>query len=198
MAIAPYNHKLNQLIKTDVKGEVCDRAFIAHYHIPASSAIAAVTDYILASTVLGEGITTIAAEDIDAQPLTPRVVTITGNAATVAGNVELKGKDANKNEITDTIAANGAATVEGLKAFAELTEIKLPAAVDAADEISIGISDAFGIPYMLPYNTVFAILNNATPTTVASSSFSATDLSANYINPTAALAGKDIDVYLLV
>ena len=193
-----YKPKMGQLIKTDAGGAV-DRGFIAHYQILAADAIAAAVDYIEASTVLGVAVTTIALADIDAQPPTPRVLSITGNAATVAGNVVITGTDANGDALTDTIAANGAATVLGAKAFASVTQIELPVAVAPADEISVGMSDKFGIPYLLPYSTVLLILSNATATTVAAtSSFSATVLADNFIDPTAALNAAQVDVYLIV
>ena len=134
-----------------------------------------------------------------AQPPTPRVLSITGNAATVAGNIVINGTDASGAVIADTIASNGVATVLGTKAFATVTSIVLPVAVDPADEISVGLSDKFGIPYLLPYSTVLLILNNATATTVAATSgFSATVLADNFIDPTAALNAAQVDVYLIV
>ena len=194
----PYKPKMGQVIKTDAGGAV-DRGFIAHYTIAAADAVAAAVDYIEASTVLLAAPITIAVADIDAQPPTPRVLSITGNAATVAGNVVITGTDANGDALTDTIAANGADTVLGAKAFATVTQIVLPVAVHPADEISVGISDRFGIPYMLPHNTVLLILNNAVVTTVAAgSSFSATVLADNFIDPTAALNAAQVDVYLIV
>ena len=87
----------------------------------------------------------------------------------------------------------------GTKAFATVTSIVLPVAVDPADEISVGLSDKFGIPYLLPYSTVLLILNNAAATTVAATSgFSATVLADNFIDPAAALNAAQVDVYLIV
>ena len=194
----PYKPAMGQVIKTDAGGAV-DRGFIAHYQIAAADAVAAAVDYIEVSTVLAAQVTTIAAAGIDAQPPTPRVLSVTGNAATVAGNVVITGTDANGDVITDTIVANGAATVIGAKAFATVTQIVLPVAVDVADEISVGISDLFGIPFKLSYDTVIKILNGGTETTVAAASnFSATVLADNFIDPTAALNAAQVDVYLIV
>lgn len=67
-----------------------------------------------------------------------------------------------------------------------------------AGNVSVGITDDVGLPHCLPYNTVLAIFNNATATTVASSAFHATEVSGNYVNPTAALNGSQIDIYYLV
>ncbi len=67
-----------------------------------------------------------------------------------------------------------------------------------AGSVSVGITDDVGLPHCLPYNTVLAIYNNSTATTVASSAFHATEVSGNYVNPTAALNGSQIDVYYMV
>lgn len=199
MAKAAYNPRFGQVIKTDAGGSV-DWDFIAHYTIEAADADAASAVYVLASTVLGAAPTTVLAAGLAAQPPTPRVLTIKGNQAGVAGNVVINGLDAAGNVLQDTIAANGAAEVIGTKAFASITSIVLPALVGAGDEISIGISDKFGIPFRLPYaGAVLAIINNGTATTVAATSgFSATVLADNFIDPTAALAGNQVDVYMIV
>ena len=190
---------MGQTIKTDA-GTAVDHAFLAHYTIAAADADAAAAAYIEASTVLGAAPTEIVVANIDAQPPTPRVLSITGNAATVAGNVVIDGTDAAGKVIQDTIASNGIATVDGVKAFATVTKITLPIAVDPADEISVGISDKFGIPYKLPNDgSVLVILNGGTATTcAATSSFSTTVLADNLIDPTAALSSAQIDVYMLV
>lgn len=47
MAMSPYNHKMGQEITTDSDVYNCDRAFLAHYQIPATDAVAADTDGIL-------------------------------------------------------------------------------------------------------------------------------------------------------
>ena len=198
MGKAAYNPRYGQIIKDDANGSV-DWDFIAHYTIAAADADAAAAAYIEASTVLGAAPTTILAAALSAQPPTPRVLSITGNQAGVAGNVVITGTDASGAALTDTIAANGAATVIGAKAFATVTQIVLPVLVGAGDEISVGISDKFGIPYKLAQDTVIRIMVNNTATTVAAgSSFSATVLADNFIDPTAPLAGTQVDVYMIV
>jgi hypothetical protein len=194
-----YNPRYGQVIKDDAGGNQ-DWDFLAHYTIAAADADAASATYILASTVLGAAPSTVLAAALAAQPPTPRVLTIKGNQAGVAGNVVITGTDFAGAALTDTIAANGAAEVIGAKAFKTIVSIALPALVGAGDEISIGISDKFGIPFKLPYAAaVIAIVNNGTATTVAAtSSFSATVLADNFIDPTAALAGTQVDVYMIV
>lgn len=198
MGKAAYNPRFGQIIKDDAGGSV-DWDFIAHYTISAANAVAAGAANVLASTVLVAAPATILPAAMAAQPPTPRVLSITGNAATVAGNVVINGTDASGAVIADTIASNGVATVLGARAFATVTSIVLPVAVNPADAISVGFTDRFGIPFLLPHDTVIRIMNGGTATTVAAgSNFSATVLSQNYIDPTAALAAAQVDVYLIV
>ncbi len=197
MGLAGYNPLMGQHLKTGNPNIFCDRAFIAHYQIAAADADAAAGAYIEALTVLGAAVTTVLAADLSAQPPTPRVLSITGDAAGSVGDVVINGTDANGAALTETIVSTGAATVAGKRAFATVTSIVFPAG-DGTSQISVGITDDVGLPFCLPYNTVLLILNNATATTVASGSYSATVISQNYINPTAALAGAQIDIYFLV
>ena len=194
----PYNYKLGQVIANDAGIDV-DRAFVAHYHIDAGDNEAAATDCILAALTLADGVTTTKlAAALDGEPICARVPTITGNAATAVGNVVFTGKDLSGATITETIISTGAATVTGTKAFAFFDSIVFPARGAPGDTIAVGLSDKFGIPFKLAYNTILAIFNNHTATTVASSNFSATVLSQNYLDPTAALSDSNVDVYLLV
>lgn len=199
MPLAPYNPFIGQHMRTHVDGITADRGYIAHYIIPADKATAADVANVLAATELTaqeqeitEGIT---------QPPTPRVLSITGNKSTAVGDVIIEGTDMAGVELEETITLTGSPlTVAGTKAFATVTNVTLPAVAETDGEtISVGLSHAFGLPYNLPCDTVLKIYNNGTETTVAAgSSFSASDLAANYIKPTAALSGHQVDVYLIV
>lgn len=197
--LAPYNPFIGQHLLTHVEGLTVDRAYIAHYIIPAAKATAAGAANVLAATAL-----TTAAQDIITgitQPPTPRVLSATGSAALMTGNVVIDGTDAAGVAITDTIAISGTSTVSGDVAFATVTKITLPAYTTADTEtISVGLAGAFGLPYKLPYDTILKIYNGGTATTVAAgSSFSATVLASNYIVPTSALdPTKQVDVYLII
>lgn len=195
-----YNPAKGQRIKTDITGDSLDRGFIARYTIAAADAVAPSTTYIKTAVTLADGsTTTVLAAALTHQPPTPRVLSITGNAASAVGNVVIAGKNAAGESITDTIISTGAATVAGTKAFASITSIVLPARGAPGDTIAIGLHGAFGIPYKLPHDTVIKILNNGAATTVAAgSAFSATVLCGNFIVPTAALNAAQIDVYLIV
>lgn len=196
--LAPYNPFIGQHLLTHVEGLTVDRAYIAHYIIPAAKATAAGAANVLAATAL-----TTAAQDIITgitQPPTPRVLSITGSASTAVGNVVITGTDAAGEALSETLTSTGAATVVGTKAFATVTKITLPLlALPDGETISVGLAGAFGIPYKLPYDTILKIYNGGTATTVASSSFSATVLASNYIVPTSALdPTKQVDVYLII
>lgn len=197
MGLAGYNPLMGQHLKTGNPNIFCDRAFVAHYQIAAADADAAAGAYIEAATVLGAAVTTVLAKDLSAQPPTPRVLSVTGDAAGSVGDVVINGTDANGAALTETIVSTGAATVAGTRAFASVTSIVFPIG-DGASTISVGITDDVGLPFCLPYNTVLLILNNATATTVATGSYSATVISQNFVNPTVALAGAQIDIYFLV
>lgn len=194
-----FNPKMGQTIKTDVDGLVLDRGFIGLFHIEGAHAPAATNTYILAATTLADGATTTKlAAALAKEPECARVLTITGNAATAIGNVVFTGKDISGAAITETIVSTGAATVTGTKAFAYIDSVVLPARGAPGDTIAVGTADKFGLPYKLERNTVLAIYNNNTATTVASIGTSTTELCKNFIDPTQALNGSDVDVYLIV
>jgi hypothetical protein len=75
-----------------------------------------------------------------------RVLSITGNAAGIVGNVTVNVTDANGEVNADVIALNGVATVLGVVGSATLTSIELPARTHAGDTVSIGYGDVFGLP----------------------------------------------------
>jgi hypothetical protein len=196
MARTPYNPTMGQSIKS-AAGQT-DKGFIAHYVIAAADAVAAAVNAIAPVTALADGLTTtLTTADID-QPTTPRVLNVTGNAASAVGDVVITGTDASGAVLVETITSTGAATVAGTKAFASVSTIVLPARGAGGDTIAVGATGAFGLPFRLPHDTVIKILNNNTATTVASGSFSATVLADNFITPTAALAANQVDVYLIV
>lgn len=198
--LSAYNPFIGQHLMTHVEGLTVDRAYIAHYVIPAAKAVAADTDYVLAATALDADEVTVVTTGIT-NPPTPRVLSVTGSADTAIGEVEITGTDAAGALLEETLELDGSPlTVVGTKAFATVTKITLPALAGADGEtISVGLAGAFGLPYKLPYDTILKIYNGGTATTVASSSFSPTALASNYIVPTSALdPTKQVDVYLII
>lgn len=112
---------------------------------PAVASAAAVHAAITLTTVPQTITTAITSPDIC------RALSVTGNAAGIAGSVGLLGTDVNGEAATDTIALNGVATVLGSVAFATLTSITLPARTAVANTVSVGRGDLFGLPGHIGY-----------------------------------------------
>lgn|SRR5574341_407875 len=196
MSLYPYNPEFGQTIQSKVAGQEYDRGFVAHLALgsPAAQSDTAV----LAATTLAVGATTTVTTGIT-NPAVARALRIKGNQAGIVGNVVITGTDMAGNVITDTIAANGANGVDGVKAFKTVTQIVLPQRVTAGDTISVGFCDKLGLPYKLPTNTVlFAALNGTREGTAPTVTTSATALESNTIDLNSALAGTPVDVYLIV
>lgn len=125
----PYNFKYGQTIQTDSPSVAVDRAFIAHYNVPAADAVAASETGVLPLTVLAAAQTL--TTGITA-PAVPRFLQIKGNVSGITGNVVVVGTNFADAAITDTIALNGATAVAGIKAFKSITSIALPAKTHTA------------------------------------------------------------------
>lgn len=112
-------------IKTDGVVTI-DRAFLAHYVVPAAKAVAASANGVAVANMGAElqevtaGITS---------PAWPRALSIVGNVSGITGDVVVTGKNYAGEAITETLALNGATTVNGSKAFKEVTQIDLPVQV---------------------------------------------------------------------
>jgi len=68
----------------------------------------------------------------------------------------------------------------------------------AADTVTIGTTDALGLPYKLAHNTVQAAYLNNTKDAGPAVTVSATALESNTVDLNSALNGKAVDVYLFV
>lgn len=100
---------------------------LRHYQIKPA-AISAVSIHAAAALAA-------AAHDIStgiSNPDFPRTLTVKGSASGITGNVVLSGKDILGDGISDTIALSGTGEVEGVKAFASVSNIHLPAQTHAA------------------------------------------------------------------
>lgn len=113
-------------IKTDADTTI-DRAFLAHYHVPAAQAVAASTTGIMAFKNLGAAVQAITAGLTN--PVVPRNVQIDGNASGITGNVKITGTNFKGDAIDETIALNGTTAVVGAKAFKSITKVDLPVQV---------------------------------------------------------------------
>jgi len=74
-----------------------------------------------------------------------RVLSITGNAAGMAGNVSVTVIDRTGVTRTDAIALNGTATVLGVVPAASVSTIVVPARTHAGDTVTVGYGDVFGL-----------------------------------------------------
>lgn len=143
----PYNPHYGQRIQGEAGAEPVDMAFLAHYQeVPAATGTAAVH----AAITLPDAGTLDVTTGIT-NPDVPRTLTITGNQAGITGNVVIEGTDAAGAAITDSIAANGTSTVEGVRAFKTVTKITVPEKNGAGDTIAVGWAKKLGLPHKV-YN----------------------------------------------
>ena len=159
------------------------------------SAALGTTNAVLGDTALANGATTVVTTGFT-QPDVPRNLTVTGNAAAVAGNVVIVGTNQAGEVITETIVAAGTATVVGNKAFATVTSVTFPAYVSAGTErIRVGTGAKLGLPFSNPRDGVVAAhlagVREATRPTVT---FSATARESNTITLNSALNGSAVVV----
>jgi hypothetical protein len=167
------------------------RIFSALLGSPALGATAAV----LADTAMASGATTLVTSGIT-QPGVARNLTVTGNAAAVAGNVVIVGTNIGGEVITETIVAAGVATVVGVKAFLTVTSITLPAWVSAGTErIRVGTGARLGLPVPISRNSVIAaFLNGVRETTAPTVLFNAAVLENDTVQLNSALNGNPVIV----
>mgnify|MGYP000451110799 CR=1 FL=1 len=146
MSLYPYNPNWGQKIQGEPGAEPVDMGFIAHYReAPAAVSTSAVHAAITLTTSSQTITTNITNPDV------PRVLSITGNQAGETGNVVISGTDAAGNAISDTIALNGTATVEGVKAFKTVSQIVVPAKTNDGDTVAVGWTKKLGLPHKV-YN----------------------------------------------
>jgi len=156
----PYNPSYGQRIQGELGTDPVDMSFLAHYQqAPAATGTATVH---AAITLPDSGTLDVTTGITD--PDVPRTLTITGNAAGITGNVVIEGTDAAGAAITDTIAANGTSTVEGVRAFKTVTKITVPTKNAAGNTISVGTAKKLGLPHKV-YNAaclLVKLFNGAT------------------------------------
>lgn len=162
---------------------------------PLGSPALGTTNAVLADTAMASGATTLVTSGITA-PDVARNLTVTGNAAAVAGNVVIVGTNAGGETITETIVAAGTATVVGAKAFRTVTSITLPAWVSANTErVRVGTGARLGMPTAISRNSVIAaFLGGVRETTAPTVLFSATALENDTVQLNSALNGTAVIV----
>lgn len=190
-------------LQTDAAGVVVDRAFVAHFQVPAASAAAA------SATGVHAAVTDTGAQQIITTGLTnpavPRNVTATAGGTGTdikAIQVVVAGINYNDENITETLPAFTAdtpGTVEGGKAFKAITSVTIPAHDGTGATTAVGFGNKLGLPYKLAHNTVdAAYLGNAKESTPPTVAVSATALESNTVKLNSALNGSVVDVYLKV
>ena len=97
---------------------------------------------VLAATALLSGTTKTVTTGIT-QPDFPRCVSIVCSAANT-GVVAISGTNINGVTISENITLNGVTGVNGLKAFATITQIVLPQYNAGGDTVSVGLTKKFG------------------------------------------------------
>lgn len=130
------------------------KAQIVQHYAVAPDAVGVATVH--AAVTLAETDTTAVTTGIT-NPDVPRIATIKGNAAGIAGNVVITGTNILDEVITDTIALNGATEVLGAVAFKTITKIDLPARTQEADTVSIGTGKKFGLPHIVAYASMVLV-----------------------------------------
>jgi hypothetical protein len=144
-----YPEDPNQQFLRGSRGGKIRRGYLAHYAFaPAAVAnavvLAATTLLDAAAQTLTTGIT---------HPDVPRVLSIKGNAAGIAGNVVITGTDANGFPLTETIALNGSTVVNGTKAFARVAKVVLPARTAAGNTVGVGVTNKLGLWHSLTWDS---------------------------------------------
>ena len=116
----------------------------------------------------------------------PQLVTVKGamvGATSLTGDVKIYGTDIAGDAITDTIALNDAASVDGVKAFATVTKVDYPARVTAGDTVEIGFTKAVGLPWKLPRVTRLLEKTLDGSADTGTVTYDATDLAKNIYVP---------------
>ncbi len=143
MSAYPINPNL-RFVRGTKGGKIRMATAVWYEQAPALGANAAV----LAATALADGVTTIVTSGITS-PDVPRVLAIKGNAASCAGVVAIEGFDANGMPLTEEIALNGATAVVGVKAFARVRRVVLPARAASGNTVSVGTGNLLGLWHAL-------------------------------------------------
>jgi hypothetical protein len=122
---------------TDMADVVVKKAFF-------NKPVLGTATYVLAATDLADGDVTEVTEGIT-NPDVPRILSVTGGAATCAGTVTIEGFDFVNNAISEDFELNGTTEVFGEKAFKVVSKITLPAFVASGETVSVGTGDKLGL-----------------------------------------------------
>lgn len=191
--LRPYNHKYGQRIETDVDALGTDRAFLAH--LQWDEPIAGAT--LGTAMALGDDASSKTSDlpEIDV----PRTLSVVTNKTDTTSVVKITGTDISGAVIDESLTLNSSTPKAGLKAFATITKIDLPAKVDEAQTVTLAATNVLGMPYRLAHDTVLAMyLDDVKKTSSTEVKTDAAVISKNTIYLGTALDGTAVDVYLIV
>lgn len=123
MARVGFNPKIGT-IKTDAGNLVIDRAFLAHYNIPAANAVAESDTGILGLTELGAEASSVTSGLTS--PAVPRNVKVDASSA-ITTKVKVYGTNFAGEAINEELTLNGTTAVAGSLAFNSISKVDLPA-----------------------------------------------------------------------
>lgn len=164
---ALYKRDYDQEITTDVDEYGVPRAFLAHIHIPAATAVGASSTGVHAAMNLGA--TAQAITTGITNPAVPRNIRVDGNVAGINNVVKITGTNYAGEVITEDITPNGTDAVDGDLAFKTVTKIDLPiqdhtpAKQTETIQVTAGCSTAGDLPVVV---TATTLLGAASPVTV--------------------------------
>lgn len=78
-------------------------------------------------------------------PSVYRALTVTGNQASVYGNVTIFGRDWSGQTFSETVLASGVSTTITNRAFRDVISVSVPVLVSGGDAISIGTANKLGL-----------------------------------------------------
>ena len=174
-------------------GELIPSVNFKHYQIaPAAASVdaihAAFTLHATLPQVITGGIT---------NPDYPRILSITGSAAAMAGDVVISGRNVNGDMISETIALDETDTVSGALAFAEVISITVPARTTAGDAVSVGWGNVFGMPEIMDYAACLLLKLFDGSTDAGTLALDADEIEKNTFTPAGTPDGSNLDLYYL-
>ena len=183
----PINPRTGDM-QTDATGAYkAQQCHLAHYRWASPNAVAAtcIASVTPASTSARIIITGITAPDV------PRNLTVAA-ATSYNGVVDVTGTNMAGEAITEAFTLSTTATTTGIKAFATVTEIEVP----ANETLQVGSGSKLGLPYESAFTTVFSTWLNSTlegtPATVARDS---DEIEKNTLTLASSLNNTQVDVF---
>lgn len=165
MARVPFNPKIGT-IKTDAGNLAVDRAFIAHYNVPAADASAESDTAVMALTPLTTAVQTITTGLTD--PAAPRNIKVDASAA-ITTKVTVHGTNFGGEAISEELTLTGTTAAAGALAFASVTSVVLPirTTTPAKQKATVAVTQGAQDAGSTVFTFVSAITGDAFDVTVA-------------------------------